>query len=243
MGFTESRCYRTRLYVPLVLALMSVALTFLIVAVSLHDLYSLDFSDVPPDVQASYNVSVSGHNHFGAFLQCADMDAVSHEPDGSLSSWSIHQCATIQHDCTSTFTVVDGAGSEVTLIDDPAAYGFSCAHYNAFRAFLVMGIVALGLALLGAALSMQVWRDKRWLMWVTVGWCVYALVCVVISYSLVASYTQKSAISPYLTTGAAFALAVTAWCLMVIALVMFGMVKHFEREDYSKDIGEEKVVA
>ena len=102
MGFSSSRLYHHRLYTFVVLSFLTLSLVFLIVAASLHNLYSFDASEfgIPEDV-------LTGSSHFGAFIACADMDGVEGE-----QPFSIHQCTPVSSNChvAYTYTTPDGEG-------------------------------------------------------------------------------------------------------------------------------------
>ena len=65
MGFSSSRWYDERVYKFVALLFLVLPLTFLIIAASLHNLYSFNAADlgVPEDM-------LSGSAHFGAFVGC-----------------------------------------------------------------------------------------------------------------------------------------------------------------------------
>ena len=217
MAFTESRLYNGRVYSAVSLIFLVIALTLLIVSASLHNLYRVSFDDIPEDVQSAYSVSISGSTTFGAFINCADMDGtVFTSPP---STFSLHSCASIPSNCRTKFTTVQD-GVPVDIEDDPDANGFSCSQFNAFRAFLVIGIITLGLAIPLALASLTAYWQRAWSTWGAVGLLAAALVSVLISYALVGSLVTKTPANEYLSKGPAFALAVTAWCLMVVAAVV-----------------------
>ena len=80
MGFSSSRLYNDRLYTFIVLSFLTLSLVFLIVAASLHNLYSFDASelDIPQDV-------LTGSAHFGAFTACADLEGVDETDNQPVS--------------------------------------------------------------------------------------------------------------------------------------------------------------
>ena len=238
MSFADSPLYSRRVYSFLCLSFFGIALTFLIVATSLHQLYSFNAASIPEEFTAPVQLSITGSVHIGAFHSCIDVDGtVGADP---TYTWSIHQCFTLPTNCKAHFAVQTADG-EVDINEE--LEGFSCAQFNAFRAFLVMGIIFLGVGAVLALLSLEVRPDDRRLMWATVAVHVLADLCVVIAYALVADHMKKvnNEILRF-DTGSAFALAVTAWVLMVLGLALFGLVKRFEREGYSKgdDMGEAK---
>ena len=231
MGFAESRWYSGPVYSASLLSLLTVALTLLIVAASLHNLYSFDASSIPDDFTAANNLTLSGSVHLGAFYSCMDIDGLVGVE--APYSFSIHQCFQLPTDCRARFTVQTQDG-DVDVDDE--LQGFTCPQYNAFRSFLVMAIVWLGVGLLLALLSLRVWPSDRALMWAAVGLHVAAIVSVLIAFGLVTDHIQRvNNDVVHFHIGPAFALATTAWVLMVVGLVMFGVVKRLEREGYSRD--------
>jgi hypothetical protein len=234
MGFFD-RLYSGRVYSVVSLVFLIIALTLLIVSVSLHNLYTVQFEDIPEYVQSAYNVSLSGTATFGAFTSCNDIDG--HVYINGTSTFSVHSCASIPSNCISHYTVVQD-GVEIDIEDDPEQSGFSCSQFNAFRAFLVIGIILLGGALGFTLASLTAYWQVRWVMWAAVGLVTGALISVLISYALVADMARKVPLGEYLSKGPAFALAVAAWCLIVVSLTAFEVVKwkggELKEEAYNK---------
>ena len=237
MSFSSSPYYNGRVYAFTVFLLLTIALTFLIIGASLHNLYSFDAASVADDVESSYNVTVSGSAHLGAFYSCIDFDGATTDRQ---FTWAIHDCIPLPTDCRAHFTVYTSFG-EVDV--DEQLQGFTCSQYNAFRAFLVIGIILLGTGLVLAALSLLVpaCQQSRGCMWGAVGLVGGAVVAVAISYGLVADHMKE--LEDDLVkfhTGPAFALCVTAWCLMVVAVPVFVVVKRAEKEEefFGKHVDE-----
>ena len=129
MSFASSKYYSPRLYGFLVLLLMTVSLTLLIVAVSLHNLATIDYSKVDASVLASFNLTVSPDSteHFGAFYSCADIDGTYWQGSQAPQPWSVHQCYNIPSNCVVTFTVQTQDGPITSELDlDSNAQGYNC---------------------------------------------------------------------------------------------------------------------
>ena len=107
MGFSTSQLYNDRVYKFVTLFFLVLPLTFLIIAASLHNLYSFNAADlgVPQD-------ELTGSAHFGAFYGCVDLDGIAPlAPDGTTNvAFSIHQCLRIRSDCTVHFGVTTADG-------------------------------------------------------------------------------------------------------------------------------------
>ena len=99
MGFSSSSLYNDRVYKFITLLFLVLPLTFLIIAASLHNLYSFNASDlgVPQD-------QLSGSAHFGAFYGCIDVDGIVPGDEANVP-FSIHQCLRIKSDCSVNFNV------------------------------------------------------------------------------------------------------------------------------------------
>ena len=245
MGFADSRLYNGRVYTLVLLAFMAVALALLIIGASLHNLYSFDASQIPANDEVNGNVTLTGHAHFGAFYSCIDIDGIvpNFNATGQTSSFAIHQCIAMPTNCNPSFTVqVQGMEEGV----NGELGGLNCTEYNAFRSFLVIGIVFLGVALLATLLSLLRFPESRGWAWSAAGLQLWAAVCIVIAYALVADHMHDWTDGFItLTTGPAFGCCVAAWVLMVLALGMFGTVKWCEKEGrgYVKEEGEGKSLA
>ena len=182
MGFSTSKLYNDRVYKFVTLFFLVLPLTFLIVAASLHNLYSFNAADfdIPDD-------TLTGSAHVGAFYACVDLDGVMEEYQGfSNVAFSIHHCLRIRSDCTAHFYYDTSVGPGE--LDTGLGPDWNCSQYNAFRAFLILAILFVGFALLTASLSLLYLPQSRLLLWLTVGFNSFAVVSSIISWGLVADH-------------------------------------------------------
>ena len=107
MGFSTSGLYNERVYKFVTVLFLVLPLTFLIIAASLHNLYSFSASDfdIPEDV-------LSGSAHFGAFYGCADMTGMGEFNGVPNVSFAIHTCLSIRPDCTVRFKFDSSQGPQ-----------------------------------------------------------------------------------------------------------------------------------
>ena len=232
MGFSASRWYDARVYKLVALLCLVLPLTFLIIAASLHNLYSFNAADlgVPED-------QLSGSAHFGAFTGCVDLDGVAPLEDGVTNvPFSIHQCVSIRPDCTVRFGVT--SNGEHVEVDTDLGPNWNCSQYNAFRAFLILAILCVGASLISATLSLLYQPQSRLLLGLTVGLTSFAIVSTVVSWGLVADHwkTQNDG-ADYFKRGPAFPLVVTAFVLLVLGLAAYVVVWRIESGGYSKEEG------
>ena len=116
-----------------------------------------------------------------------------------------------------------------------AGPNWNCSQYNAFRAFLIIAILFLGFALLTASMSLLFNPQSRLLLWLTVGFDAFAIFSTVICWGLVADHWKtQNAGNDWFKRGPAFGLVVTAFVLMVVALILFCVVWRIESVGYSK---------
>ena len=234
MGFSTSKLYNDRVYKFVTLFFLVLPLTFLIVAASLHNLYSFNAADfdIPDD-------TLTGSAHVGAFYACVDLDGVMEEYQGfSNVAFSIHHCLRIRSDCTAHFYYDTSVGPGE--LDTGLGPDWNCSQYNAFRAFLILAILFVGFALLTASLSLLYLPQSRLLLWLTVGFNSFAVVSSIISWGLVADHWKTindSNGGDWFKRGPAFGLVVTAFVLMVVALILYVLVWRIESVGYSKSDG------
>ena len=231
MSFSSSKLYDDRVYKFVTLLFLVLPLTFLIIAASLHNLYSLNASDLgaPQD-------QLSGSAHFGAFYGCVDLDGIFPQlEDGETNvAFSIHQCVTIKPNCNVHFGVT--LNGEYEEVDTDLGPDWNCSQYNAFRAFLIIAIVFLGFTVITAALSLLYNPQSHLLLWLTVGCNSFAIIAAIISWGLVADHWKNvNDGTDYFKRGPAFALVVTSFVLMVVALLLYGVVWRIESVGYNKN--------
>ena len=225
MGFSTSRLYNDRLYKFIILFFLLLPLTLLIIAVSLHNLYSFNAADINQP-----GTAITGSAHFGAFYGCADIDGTDLASGGTFS---IHQCHSIRSDCKVAFKVSTSAGE--FEVDEELGPNWNCSQYNAFRAFLVISIITVGFALITAMLSLLYFTHSRLLMALTVTFTSLAILSTVISWGLVADHWKTvNDGTDWFKRGPAFGLVVTAFVLMVVALIVYIPVWRIESVGYSK---------
>ena len=131
MGFADSRLYNGRVYAFVILFFMAVALAFLIVAASLHNLYHYDETNA--EQQVGSDLSVSGTSTMGAFVGCTDLEGRNLT---SGATFSVHTCMSYPADCRLHYRMWTSEQGEVDVYQDPSDVGWSCTQFNAFRAFL-----------------------------------------------------------------------------------------------------------
>ena len=215
--------YHERVCHLLTLLLLAAALALLIVGVSLHNLFKVDASDVTEGPATQMQGSITS----GAFSGCFAFTGVY-----ELSPFSINHCYAISSSCSVTAHIQTAQGT----FDETDTFPH-CPQFNAFRAFAIIGIVLLGPAMLLAALSLRLYSTQRALKWTAVGLLTGAILSIVISWACVANLITKVDPNGIVKRGPAFAVSVTAWVLMVVALPLFLLSKYMDEADggYSKD--------
>jgi len=207
-----------------ILLILCCSLTFSIVAVSLHNLYTVTFDQ--DDGFDGY-----GSSTWGAFSGCVDMEGT--DPSDGITTFIMHHCYSIPPDCVTTWHLIYN-NTEVYWDLNEDQNGIRCQVWNPFRAFFVIGIILTGFTI--AAISYQyltssadqLYRSSRpiRLFCHICGWA--AVVAIIISYAVIGSEITdaEGKYGIVLSRGPAFALEATAWVIEVVAMILYAILDY-----------------
>lgn len=213
------------------LILLTITLTFLIIAVSMHNMYGFKMLETY-DVPNRGTVTVDAKFDVGAFTMCSDFDLGN--ANGQVGG--VHDCSPFNTDCSVTFDFVTASGQKFS--NNFVLPDFSCPTFNAFRAFFIISIIFTAFAITTGLLYMRNLAGARAPMYfyATLTCLIISLISLMISWAIVAEAINQleNSFQHSMQKGAAFGLAVTAWVTEFLAL--FGLLYYHYADPTRKSV-------